>query len=95
MVGLNLAPKVEFVREISEKIVGFLESFANVLKLKHILKLVLIHVNQELVCVDILGHRNASQDHVDERLNEVLIESSLQGCQVVLEPIVWSKLITF
>ena len=56
MVGLNLAPKVKLIRKVTKQVIGLLEPLPNIVCFEDTLKLVLVHVDQELIRVNILRH---------------------------------------
>jgi hypothetical protein len=65
----QFVPDFKLVDEVCEETVDFLKSVGQVWVLVDVLDLVASDVHEELISVDILGHSEASEKHVDEILH--------------------------
>ena len=65
----QFVPDFKLVNEVSEESVDFFESVGQVWLLVNILDLVASDVHQEFIGVDVLGHGQGSEEHVDEILH--------------------------
>ena len=65
----QFVPDFKLVDEVCEETVNFLKSVGQVWVLVDVLDLVASDVHEELIGVDILGHSEASEKHVDEILH--------------------------
>ena len=63
---LQFLPYLNFVHKVCKNFVHFLQSAAYFLGFIHFLQLMLVHIDEKGVCVDVLGEGDTCEEHIDK-----------------------------